>query len=142
VTSPFSQFANSEITFQVADSSSYSINAVGNAIASTRELTITALLKESQNFGTLNQYASEIQKLGGVEGRVSLLKGYLVEPTTYPVQLQFMMEGLAKIKGILRQAGSDEVIGKFKLLPIIQSPYLVATTIDIVTPIQGIFRVN
>lgn len=131
--SPFKGFENAEITFQVP-SGDYLVNAVGNAIASTKEVKLVALLKQAKNSG---QYAEEMQNFAGADGYVYLLEGYLVEPTIYPEEVQFYMEGEAKIALSINMPKK----GIFKLLPIIQSPYLVAASIDIVTPIKGLFRI-
>lgn len=132
--SPFKSFENAEIIFQVTDGN-YLVNAVGNPIASTKEVKIIALLKQSKSFNS--QYAQEIQNFAGADGYVFLLEGYLIEPMVYPEEMQFMMEGEAKIA--LSPGMSKD--GRFKLLPIIQSPYLVASNVDIVTPIKGLFRI-
>lgn len=132
--SPFKGFENAKITFRVA-SGDYSINSVGNPTASTKEVTIVALLKESK--GSSSKYTDEIQNFAGVDGYVFLLEGYLIEPTNYPEEIQFMMEGEAQITLSINMPRK----GKFKLLPVIQSPYLVAASVDLVTPIKGLFRI-
>ena len=132
--SPFKGFENAEIIFQVQEGD-YLVNAVGNPIASTKEVKIIALLKESKS--SSSKYAEEILNFAGVDGYVYLLEGYLVEPTTYPKELQFMMEGEAEITVSTNMPKN----GRFKLLPVVQSPYSVATGIDIVTPIKGLFRI-
>jgi hypothetical protein len=132
--SPFKGFENAEIVFQVP-SGDYLVNAVGNPIASTKEVKIIALLKQSKSFNS--QYAQEIQNFAGADGYVFLLEGYLIEPTVYPEEVQFMMEGEA----IITLSINTPRNGRFKLLPIIQPPYLVAASIDLVTPIKGLFRI-
>jgi hypothetical protein len=108
---------------------------VGNPIASTKEVKIIALLKQSKSFNS--QYAQEIQNFAGADGYVFLLEGYLVEPMVYPEEIQFMMEGEAKITLSINMPEN----GRFKLLPIIQSPFLTTASIDLVTPINGLFRI-
>ncbi len=137
MTSPFAPYQNSKLIFKVADGT-YSTNAVGNPVPNTQDLTIFALLKES--VGATSRYSEEVQKFAGVDGFASLLEGYLVEPKTYPPSLHFLQEGEAKIKGAIASLGDKEVTGRFKLLPVVQSPYVVALKVDLITPIKGIFR--
>jgi hypothetical protein len=137
LTSPLHGFDNAILTFKVSDGN-YTTNEVGNAIASTKDLVIKALLKEAKNPGTISRYSDEIQKFGGVDGYVFFLEGYLVEPLTYPKEVQFMMECDAEIELSLGSIKS----GRFKLLPLIQSPYLIGAEVNIVTPVKGLFRIN
>ena len=132
--SPFKGFENAEIIFQVPNGD-YLVSAVGNPIASIKEVKIVALLKQSKSFNS--QYAEEITKFAGASGYVYLLEGYLVEPTIYPQEIQFTMEGEAEIVLSLNMPKN----GRFKLLPVMQSPYSIATDIDVVTPIKGLFRI-
>jgi hypothetical protein len=132
--SPFKGFENAKITFYIANGD-YSVNAVGNSIARTKSLTITALLKQSKSFN--GQYAQEIQNFAGADGYVFLLEGYLVDPMVYPEEIQFMMEGEAEIELSINMPKN----GIFKLLTVIQSPFLTAASIDLVTPIKGLFRI-
>lgn len=135
MTSPFSGFDNTTLTFQVADGT-YTTNAVGNRSFNTKPQIIKAVLKPTTNTSAVNQYASEIQQFAGADGHAALLEGYLVEPQIYPQGIEFLMEADIEIEVAI---GKREA-GKFKLLPVVQSPYVVAMGIDAITPIRGIFR--
>lgn len=137
MTSPFTGFENTTLTFQIADGS-HKTNAIGNYIPSTTPTIIKALLKQTTDSSAVERYAKEIQQFAGADGYASLLEGYLVLPATYPQGVEFLMEADAEIMAAL---GKPET-GRFKLLPITQSPYVVGMGIDIVTPIKGIFRRN
>ena len=133
--SPFSGFDNTILTFQIADGI-YTINAVGNRSPNYQPLVIKALLKPPTDYSTISRYADEIQQFAGADGHAVLLEGYLVEPQVYPQGIEFLME--ADIE-ITVASGKPET-GRFKLLPVVQSPYVVAMGIDAITPIRGIFR--
>jgi hypothetical protein len=137
--SPFSGSENAVLTFQIPVAGSATTNAVGNRKASEKEsVIIKALLKQDNDPSSVNTYAKEMQQLAGADGFAVLLKGYLVEPTTYPNSIKFLSECDAEVTfGI----GKVEK-GRFKLLPEVQSPFLVSANIDIVTKIRGIFRKN
>lgn len=137
MTSPFSGFDNAILTFQVADGT-YTTNAVGNRSLNYQPLTIKAVLKPTTDTGTVNRYAQEIQQFAGADGHAVLLEGCLVEPQIYPQGVEFLMEGDIEITVAIGKAET----GRFKLLPIVQSPYVVAMGIDLITPIRGIFRKN
>ncbi|MBD2437340.1 hypothetical protein [Nostoc sp. FACHB-110] len=137
MTSPFTGFDNSVLTFQIAGGT-YTTNTLGNRIPATIPTIIKALLKPVTDSGAVERYAKEIQQFAGADGFASLLEGYLVLPTTYPQGVEFLMEADIEIMVAL---GKPET-GRFKLLPITQSPYVVGMGIDIVTPIKGIFRRN
>jgi hypothetical protein len=135
MTSPFSGFENTTLTFQVADGT-YTINAVGNRSLNYQSLIIKAILKPTTDTSTVNRYANEIQQFAGADGHAVLLEGYLVEPQVYPQGVEFLMEADIEITVVI---GKPET-GRFKLLPIVQSPYVVAMGIDAITPIRGVFR--
>ncbi|MFN6572408.1 hypothetical protein [Dendronalium sp. ChiSLP03b] len=137
MTSPFSGFENSVLTFQVADGT-YTTNAVGNRSLNYEALTIKAVLKPTTDTGTVNRYAQEIQQFAGADGHAVLLEGYLVEPQTYPQGVEFLAEADIEITVAI----SKPETGRLKLLPVVQSPYVVAMGIDLITPIRGIFRRN
>lgn len=137
MTSPFSGFENSILTFQVADGT-FTTNAVGNRSFSTKPQVIKALLKPTTDTSTVNRYAQEIQQFAGADGHAALLEGYLVEPQAYPQGVEFLMESDIEIFVVI---GKKEG-GRFKLLPSVQSPYVVAMGIDAITPIRGIWRRN
>lgn len=135
--SPFTQFKNAELIFKVPDGT-YTINSAGNRISGAKSLKIEALLKESKSKGDLAKYAQDIEAFAGADSYAFLLEGYLVDPMVYPPELEFLTEAdatVALVSGLPKQ-------GKFKLLPLIESPYLIATGINLTTPIKGIFRVN
>lgn len=135
MTSPFSGFENTTLTFQVADGT-YTTNAVGNRSANNQPLTITAVLKPTTDYSTVSRYADEIQQFAGADGHAVLLEGYLVDPTVYPQGIEFLMEADIQITVVIGKAET----GRFKLLPVVQSPYVTAMGIDAITPIRGIFR--
>ncbi|MEH2393875.1 MAG: hypothetical protein V7K21_20150 [Nostoc sp.] len=137
MSSPFLGFDNTILTFQVADGT-YSINAVGNRSLNYQPITIKSVLKPTTDYSTVSRYADEIQQFAGADGHAVLLEGYLVEPQVYPQGVKFLME--ADIE-ITMAKGIPET-GRFKLLPVVQSPYVVAMGIDAITPIRGIFRRN
>lgn len=137
MTSPFSGFENTTLTFQVADRT-YTTNAVGNRSPNYQPLIIKALLKPPADYSTISRYADEIQQFAGADGHAVLLEGYLVEPQVYPQGIEFLME--ADIE-IIVAIGKPET-GRFKLLPVVQSPYVVAMGVDAITPIRGVFRRN
>jgi hypothetical protein len=137
MTSPFSGFENTTLTFQIADGT-YTINAVGNRSLNYQSLTIKAVLKPSTDTSTVNRYANEIQQFAGADGHAVLLEGYLVEPQIYPQGIEFLAEADIEIMVAIRKPET----GRFKLLPVVQSPYVVAMGIDAITPIRGIFRRN
>ena len=137
MTSPFFGFDNAILTFQVADGT-HTTNAIGNRIPNTRPVEILALLKVTQSQSTLLRYANEIEQFAGADGYADVLEGYLVDPTTYPDGVEFLAVGDISIKMLINRVET----GKFKLLPVLQSPYFVATGIDLITPILGIFRRN
>jgi hypothetical protein len=137
MTSPFIGFDNAVLTFSVSDGT-FTINSVGNRTPGSKTEIIKAVLKEVQNRGTVSRYADEIQQFAGADGRARLMEGYLVSPTTYPPNIKFLAEADAEITVIL---GRTET-GRFKLLPVTQSPYVVALGIDLIEPIIGIFRSN
>lgn len=137
MTSPFSGFENTTLTFQVADRT-YTINAVGNRSPNYQPLIIKALLKPPTDYSTISRYADEIQQFAGADGHAVLLEGYLVEPQAYPQGIEFLMEADIEITVAI---GKQET-GRFKLLPVVQSPYIVAMGIDAITPIRGVFRRN
>ncbi|MBN3875199.1 hypothetical protein [Nostoc sp. JL23] len=137
MTSPFAGFENTTLIFQVADGT-YTTNAVGNRSANYQPLTIIAVLKPTTDYSTVNRYANEIQQFAGADGRAVLLEGYLVEPQVYPLGIEFLMEANIEINVAIDKPET----GRFKLLPIVQSPYVVAMAIDAITPIRGVFRRN
>ncbi len=132
--SPFKGFENSTITFKVSDGT-YITNSVGNRRLDTVDLIIKAVLKPAY-YTIVQSYTKEIQQFAGVDSHAVLLEGYLVDPQTYPSEVQFLAEADATIK----TAKGKEETGRFKLLPIVQSPYVIGVKIDIITPIRGIFR--
>ncbi|BDA74372.1 hypothetical protein CAL7716_085380 [Calothrix sp. PCC 7716] len=137
MTSPFAQFKNAELLFKVPDGT-YTTNSAGNRISGTKILKIEALLKQSKDKGDLAKYAKDIEAFAGADSYAFLLEGYLVAPTIYPTELEFLTEADATVTllaGLPKQ-------GRFKLLPVVDSPYLIATEINLTTPIKGIFRVN
>lgn len=136
MTSPFLGFENTTLTFKIADGT-YTTNAAGNRKANTIDVVIKAVLKPA-SYSSVNTYAQEIQQFAGADGHAMLLEGRLVNPTTYPPNLKFLSEGDAEIQLVV---GMLET-GRFKLLPVLQSPYVVAMGIDSITPIRGIFRRN
>ncbi|MEH2384902.1 MAG: hypothetical protein V7K14_03725 [Nostoc sp.] len=135
--SPFSGFDNTILTFQIADGT-YTINAVGNRSANYQPFIIKAVLKPTIDYSTVSRYADEIQQFAGADGHAVLLEGYLVEPQVYPQGVEFLMEADIQITVAI---GKPET-GRFKLLPVVQSPYVVAMAIDAITPIRGVFRRN
>lgn len=137
MTSPFSGFENTTLTFQVADRT-YTTNAVGNRSLNYQSLIIKAVLKPPTEYSTISRYAEEIQQFAGADGHATLLEGYLVEPQVYPQGVEFLMEADIEITVAI---GKPET-GRFKLLPVVQSPYVVAMGIDAITPIRGVFRRN
>jgi hypothetical protein len=137
MTSPFSGFENTKLTFQVADGT-YTTNAVGNRSLNYQSLIVKAVLKPTTDTSTVNRYANEIQQFAGADGHAVLLEGYLVEPQVYPQGVEFLMEADIEIAVAI---GKPET-GRFKLLPVVQSPYVVAMGIDAITPIRGVFRRN
>jgi hypothetical protein len=137
MTSPFIGFDNAILTFSVSDGT-FTINSVGNRTPGSKTEIIKAVLKEVQNRSTVSRYADEIQQFAGADGRARLMEGYLVSPTTYPPNIKFLAEADAEITVIL---GRTET-GRFKLLPVTQSPYVVALGVDLIEPIIGIFRSN
>jgi hypothetical protein len=139
--SPFKGFENATITFQVTDRT-YKNNAVGNRIANTRLVTIKALLKPTIDTSSVSRYAKEIAQFAGADSYAFLLEGYLVEPEVYPSEIRFLMEADIILKDVISTTGIHAETGRFKLLPVIQSPFLIASQITSVTPIKGIFRKN
>ncbi|MBW4598912.1 MAG: hypothetical protein KME29_04690 [Calothrix sp. FI2-JRJ7] len=137
MTSPFVDFKNAALVFNVPDGS-YTVNSAGNRVANSRALKIEALLKLSKDKGDLTKYSKDVEAYAGADGYAFLLEGYLVEPLTYPSEINFLMEGDAEITLTIGQPK----IGRFKLLPLIDSPYLIGAGVEIVTAIKGIFRVN
>lgn len=137
MSSPFSGFDNTILTFQIADGT-YTINAVGNRSLTTKPEIIKAVLKPTTDYSTVSCYADEIQQFAGADGHAVLLEGYLVKPQVYPQGIEFLMEADIEITVAI---GKPET-GRFKLLPVVQSPYVVAMAIDAITPIRGIFRRN
>ncbi|MEH2201214.1 hypothetical protein [Nostoc sp.] len=135
MTSPFNGFENTTLIFQVADGT-YTINAVGNRSLNTKPQIIKAVLKPTTDYSTVSRYANEIQQYAGADGHAVLLEGYLVEPQTYPQGVEFLAEADIEIVVVI---GKPET-GRFKLLPVVQSPYVVAMGIDAITPIRGVFR--
>jgi len=135
--SPFAPFANATLTFQIADGTS-TINSVGNYQTNTVPLIITAVLKPSINSSEVQTYAQEIDQFVGADASAALFDGYLVDPLVYPSGLKFLSEADASI--IVSGGFTQE--GRFKLLPVVQSPFVVAIGIQIITPIRGIFRRN
>lgn len=137
MTSPFAQFKNAELIFKVPDGT-YTTNSAGNRVSGAKSLKIEALLKQSKDKGDLAKYAKDIEAFAGADSYAFLLEGYLVEPMVYPSELEFLTEADAAVTLI---AGLPK-LGKFKLLPVIDSPYLVTSGINLTTPIKGIFRVS
>lgn len=135
MTSPFAGFDNAILTFKVSDGT-FTINALGNRIPNVINAIIKAVLKESTSTSDVTKYAQEIQQFAGADGRARLLEGYLVDPLTYPDGVKFLAEADIVIATSL---GVEET-GRFKLLPILQSPYVVASNIGFITPIKGIIR--
>ncbi|QLE42218.1 hypothetical protein FD723_18535 [Nostoc sp. C052] len=137
MTSPFSGFENTTLTFQVADGT-YTTNAAGNRSLNYQSIVIKAVLKPTADTSTVNRYANEIQQFAGADGHATLLEGYLVEPQVYPQGVEFLMEADIEINVAINKPET----GRFKLLPVVQSPYVVAMAIDAITPIRGVFRRN
>lgn len=137
MTSPFNGFENATIAFKISDGT-YIINSVGNRKLNTIDAIIKAVLKPVMSYSTVQTYAKEIQEFAGADGHAVLMEGYLVSPQVYPEGVSFLMEADAVIGTSLDKSET----GRFKLLPIVQSPYVVAMGIDLITPIRGIFRRN
>ena len=116
MTSPFSKFANSELTFNIP-STEYTVNSVGNRIFKKEELKITAILR-TNTLAQLARFAEYLEHLPGIDSTAQLLEGYLVEPEIIPESIKFAMQAKAVINNIK---------GNFLILPIIQNPYTINT---------------
>lgn len=126
--SPFKQFENARLTFQLP-TGKFTLNKVGNRVQEVGPVEIRAMLRPSKNLVQINYYVGEDQTS-------ELLTGYLTEPLTMPRYLHPPADGEAEIKtaiGITRK-------GTLKILPNTQSPYIMGTDIPFLTKILGVFR--
>jgi len=126
--SPFSSFANAILMFQVPNGM-VSINSVGNTVVETLPQTFTAMLSPVRDTAEINYYL-------GDDDISELLRGYLVNPLSFPTGLTAPIEGGA----VVQVAIGVPKTGSFKLLPKVQSPYLVGLGISFLTSIYGVFR--
>lgn len=126
--SPFEGFDNAVLHFQVP-TGTYTTNALGNRVPQYSNITIRAVLRTVRNIAQIQYYL-------GADEAAELMQGYLVDPLNLSDNLHAPVEGEAEIKiatGIIES-------GTFRLLPEIQSPYLVGTRINMVNKITGIFK--
>lgn len=130
--SPFLDFENATLVFEVPGGTP-TINAVGNLVSSTTSVTLRALLNPTR---PTSAEQVEINNYAGADGQATMMAGYLIDPSDLPLSLATPCEGTAKIL----IASSNIVQGKFKLLPIIQSPYIIGLKISQLTKIRGFFK--
>ena len=126
--SPFSTFANATITFNLP-TGVVTTNSVGNKVVQTSPLAFTAMLKPVRDTGEVNHYI-------GDDDVSELMKGYLIEPKSFPPTLTAPIEGSATVKTAIGVTKT----GTFKLLPRSQSPYLTGLNIEFLTSIFGVFK--
>ena len=130
--SPFENYANAEILFDVP-TEEFTTDDFGNPIPVVKEIKLIALLEnESQS------HKSTILEGDGIGSTSINFKGYLVNPPHLPRNLAVPAMGTATI----RFAPNNYQTGTFKLLPLVQDPYVVATGINIITEIKGKFTVQ
>lgn len=108
MTSPFSDFVNATLHFQVA-TGSFTRDDVGNPVDVVQEETVTAMLKKLSAFS-----ASQVNRLPGVDDTALLLEGYCVEPMILPDQV--LAETVAR-------ATWSGLPGKFWLMSPVNPPY-------------------
>lgn len=142
--SPFESLANATLSFKI-QSDEMETNSYGNLVPKTTVLTVIALLEFKASRESINRSreggSSEITGVGQVSGTWS---GYLVNPTLLPKTVKPGMVADAEIVTGLQRAESGGVepvteTGEFLLQASPQSPYLIASEIEDVTPITGIF---
>ena len=133
--SPFTQFANATLTFSVS-TGVYATNSVGNRVPQMQEQVLTALLQPTKRLSSDEQ--AEVQRYAGVDGVAIMMSGYLVSPLVLPPAIHAPIEGIAQIAMDIEQSST----GKFMLLPSVQSPYLVALNVDIVSSIRGLLKIR
>lgn len=95
----------------------------------TAPVKIRALLKPVRDVAQIQYYL-------GADQTSDLMRGYLVEPMTLPAGLRPPTEGRAEIEVAIGVVAK----GTFKILPLVQSPYLIGAGIDLVNKIQGVFK--
>lgn len=127
-TSPFTPYINAILNFNVPVMVKSS-DRVGNRTMKDQVITLKAVLKPQESDTVTLQYYI------GDDVTATLLEGYLVDPPTVPNLLKPPFDGNATIA---TASGRSET-GRFKILPIVQSPYLVALNINLVNKIRGIF---
>lgn len=128
MSSPFTPFANAVLTFNLP-TGEVSVNSVGNTVVVTTPLEFAAMLSPVRDTAEVNFYV-------GDDDVSELMKGYLVEPLSFPATLTAPIEGIAQVKTAI---GITKT-GTFKLLPVTQSPYLTGLKIEFLNKIRGVFR--
>lgn len=126
--SPFAAFANATLTFNLPTGAATQ-NLMGNRVVQTSPKLFKAMLSPVRDTGEVNFYI-------GDDDVSELMKGYLVEPLSFPATLTAPIEGGATVETII---GTFKT-GTFKLLPRSQSPYLTGLKIDFLTSIFGVFK--
>ena len=139
--SPFATVANAKLSFQVP-STEIVFDNYGNPTPKTVSIVVIAVLKMLTN--TRFQRSHSSSAISGVAELVETWKGYLVQPLLLPSEIKPGMLAYAEIATGLHisSLGIPEPLiekGEFRLLPTPQSPYLIASAIQEVTPISGNF---
>lgn len=107
-TSPFLQYQNATLTFDLLIGSS-GVNATGNRRLTTEPVTVTAFLKRVSLIS-----ASQIQRLPGLNSEADFWSGYAVTPMQLPLELKQGDKAKAVISG---------EVGIFIIYGLINPPY-------------------
>ena len=126
--SPFTPYVNAILNFNVPVMVKSS-DRVGNRSMQDQIITLKAVLKPQESDAVTLQYYI------GDDVTATLLEGYLVQPPVMPNLLKPPFDGNATITTASGRVES----GRFKILPSIVSPYLVALNLNLVNKIRGIF---
>lgn len=126
--SPFANYANATLTFEIGDGQ-YSIDPVTlNPVEGKNEVVVKAILEATG--GTVKEETKGIQEAWEV------MKGYLVEPVNLSAVFAFNLVATADIEiapGVIAH-------GTFKLMPVVNNPYVMGAGVDIITEVKGLFR--
>ena len=127
MSSPFSNYANTVLTFQLP-TGLMTADDNGNPIPQVEAVEVTALLQRDLR--------RDPQGLPGIDQDRSLLKGWLVNPLMLP-------PGVAA--GVIADCAITESpeqtnVGKFEILDALQNPFVMGVGIRFLTRVRGIFR--
>lgn len=128
MSSPFAQFPNAVLFFEVASLVATTTDRMGNPIPITDTLTYKALLRRDLR--------RNLEPLPGLDQDQMLLKGWLVDPLTYPPGV-----GAGTVARCdLTESPGQTITGELTILDGLQNPFVMGVNISFLTTVRGMFR--